>query len=586
MDRGMASSVLGLARGRKAIVVLDADVRRNTQVFEAGRLLREHLRQEGATEVTRLAVLGPENTGIDDVLGARADPGEHLVRLIELADAYTYPAKDRPKRAERAATGPRPVGTVPPPTEPVPCARAFLKAAADAQGRTLYRYWREGWTRYDVAVGHWVELADRDAMTTTLYQAFATAIYQHDGQPMPWNPTRATVGEVEAALRADPAVRVPGDVDMPRWVGKPVPGVWDTWENGVRPEAREFLSFPNGLLHLPSRRFVPPDPDLFSVGGVTVAYDPTVTLQGTRWAKWVREVFTDDAESAYRLQEVMGYLVSGRTDLEKLFLLTGVPRAGKGTVGEVLSLLLSGGVSGTSIDGLSGGTFALEPLLNKTLVIIGDARAGSDKRRTDAVVERLLSISGGDGIRVDRKFKSAVNGKLPVNFLIISNEDLILEESSGAMAERFEAVEFRRSFLGHEDTKLKRKLATELPAILTWCLAGLERLDSQGGVFTQSERYTAAREEMKRAGAPHTAFAEDRLVFDPTGWVAATDLYQAWVLWAGSAGIRPDSVSSAVLSRNLIAANRARLVSQRKTDAGKQRSGLLGVRLLTTSYVP
>ena len=51
-----------------------------------------------------------------------------------------------------------------------------------------------------------------------------------------------------------------------------------------------------------------------------------------RWLSFLRELWGDDDESIAVLQEIFGYLVSGDTRLQKLFLMVGPKRSGKGTL--------------------------------------------------------------------------------------------------------------------------------------------------------------------------------------------------------------------------------------------------------------
>lgn len=560
-ERGLAASVLALSRGRAAIVILDADVRRNLQVFEAGRRMRENLLSEGATSVKRIEITGPDTIGIDDVLGAREDRDDHLARLIDRAEDYRYPRKDRPRPRVSAQ------GVLPPPGESAPNARAYLAATADASGRPMVRWWRENWAFYSRELGCWVVDEEKDALFARLFTFFEMALtVSDDGDKVPWNPTMASVAGVEAAVRS--FSRVPSSASMPCWLN--TDGEW-------RPPARECLTFPNGILHMPTGDFYAPDPDLFTTQGLPFDYDPAVDMVGTRWEKFLGEIFPNDRVSVMRLQEILGYLVSGRTDLEKIFLLYGRPRAGKGTIGRVLDMILGPAVTATSIEGLSGGTFSLESMLNRKLVIVGDARTGADPRRHHTAVERLLSISGGDSVRVERKFRSAVSGVLPVNFLIMSNEDFVLEESSGALASRFEMVEFTESFLGREDPGLKAELAGELPAVLRWCLDGLKRLDAQEGRFTADERSLDAQAAMREAGSPYIRFAQACLEFDPNGWASVQDLYDAWGMWALRNGVA--MVDSAHLVRGLRAAYRGSISPSRRGAQDDRVRGLAGVRV-------
>src|SRR5262249_21727672 len=155
-----------------------------------------------------------------------------------------------------------------------------------------------------------------------------------------------------------------------------------------------------------------------------------------RWRRFLRELWGDDVESMETLAEVMGYVLGGGTEQQKLFLAVGPKRSGKGTIGRVLTGLL--GAHNTAAPTLSSLTsnFGLSPLTSKPLAIISDARLS---RRADSsvAVERLLSISGEDTLTVDRKYRDPWTGRLPTRFLILTNELPRFADASGALASRF-----------------------------------------------------------------------------------------------------------------------------------------------------
>lgn len=105
----------------------------------------------------------------------------------------------------------------------------------------------------------------------------------------------------------------------------------------------------------------------------------------------------------------MGYVLSGETRQQKIFMLVGPPRSGKGTIGRVLTGLL--GAHNVAAPTLAGITqnFGLQGLIGKPLALISDARL-SNKADGTVAVERLLSVSGEDAITVDRRVQGSVDG--------------------------------------------------------------------------------------------------------------------------------------------------------------------------------
>src|SRR5262245_16309554 len=94
------------------------------------------------------------------------------------------------------------------------------------------------------------------------------------------------------------------------------------------------------------------------------AYDPKAP-QPAEWLEFLGTLWPDDNEGISTLQEIFGYFLSGDLRQQKLFLLVGPKRAGKGTIARVLRMLLGHeNVSGPTLSSL-GQPFGLEPLIGK-----------------------------------------------------------------------------------------------------------------------------------------------------------------------------------------------------------------------------
>src|SRR4029079_11210253 len=211
--------------------------------------------------------------------------------------------------------------------------------------------------------------------------------------------------------------------------------------------------------------------------------------------------------------------------LQKMFLLVGPKRGGKGTIGRVLTGLLGAHhVSAPTLASLST-NFGLQPLIGKPLALVSDARL-STTADSKIVVERLLSISGEDSLTIDRKYKEPWTGRLPTRFLIMTNELPRLSDASGALASRFILLVLTKSFYGSENPKLTGELLTEAPAIFNWALEGLDRLTARG-YFVNPESGNDAIRQMEDLSSPISAFIRDRCVVGGRYQVKVDELWLA-----------------------------------------------------------
>ena len=412
---------------------------------------------------------------------------------------------------------------LPAPDNPMAVARELANERYTNDGKPTLRHWRGGW--WEWAGSHWREVEERH-IRQAAYLFTEDAVFVKSSKTERWKPNRYKVADLLAALGALNHTAV--TTTMPAWVpGQPGPA------------ASEFVSVRNGLLHIETELLQPHDPQLFN--GVSVPFDYDPDARGlVRWLEFLEQLWPDDPDSIAVLQQFFGYVLSGRTDLQKILLLVGPTRAGKGVIARVLKGLIgTGNCAGPTLASLAT-NFGLQPLIGKPLAIISDARlAGGNAYQ---VVERLLSISGEDMLTIDRKYQDPWTGTLPSRFLVISNELPRFGDASGAIVGRFVILNLTHSFLGKENPRLTDELLTELPAILNWALAGLRQLQSEGS-FTQPESSVDAIVALQDLVSPVAAFVRDACTRGPHE-VRIDVIYDAWKGWAEDNGHKPGSSSS------------------------------------------
>ena len=215
----------------------------------------------------------------------------------------------------------------------------------------------------------------------------------------------------------------------------------------------------------------------------------------------------------------------------------GPPRSGKGTIGHVLEALVGReNFTAPSISDLST-QFGVAELIGKSLAIIADARIGG---RTDlaALVERLLSISGGDSQSIPRKHISNWNGLLPTRFAMLTNELPKFTDASGALPSRLIILILTISFLGREDGELLGRILGELPSIFRWALDGLDRLRKRKRFVIPRSSKEAVR-QVEDLASPVGAFIRERCVIDARDKkhrVQCTELHSAYKQWSVAKG--------------------------------------------------
>ena len=303
---------------------------------------------------------------------------------------------------------------------------------------------------------HYPEI-DSETIRSQLYYFLDSAdCITNGGTPLPFAPTSRRVTDVVDALK--------GATNLSSFH----PPAWLSGVSNLSPS--EIIACQNGLLHVPTRKLLAHTPNFFTLYALPYCYNPNAA--GPReWLSFLSSIWGSDAEAIETLQEIFGYCLTFDTRQQKIFLLVGPKRSGKGTIAKVLTTLLGGENVAAPTLAAIGTNFGLAPLIDKPLGIIADARL-SGRADQQVIAERLLSISGEDSLTIDRKYLPAWTGRLPTRILILTNELPRLADASGALASRFVTLVMTKSFYEQEDLGLASRLLAELPSILNWALEG------------------------------------------------------------------------------------------------------------------
>jgi putative DNA primase/helicase len=446
---------------------------------------------------------------------------------------------------------------------PVEVATAFLthryttRDGAPKLLRTMQQFL--GWT------GSQYDQVDEEKIKAGIY-SFLNGCIRKSGKPM--KPNRSIVSNVMEAIVADRHTEM-ADAS-PRWLTS----------SPDHPPAHEMLACKSKLLHLPTRRVLPATPAFFTTCSAPFDYDAGATAP-THWLKFLDEVFKGEADQISMLQEWFGYCLTPDTRQQKILLIIGPPRSGKGTIARVLSRLLgSSNVSWPSLSMLAH-QFGLEKFIGKTLAIVPDAKFEGLKDEA-LVVERLKSISGEDAVDIQRKFLKDLSVQLPLRFMILSNDFPKLKDASAAIAKRFLTLQTRGDFYEKEDIDLTPDLVAELPGILNWSLDGLDRL-RQRRRFSECASSKARQRDIEDTSSPVGAYVRECCTLASNMSVALDVLYDDWKRWAEEEGITKQLAKNH-FRRDLFSRHQ-HLVLQRPRTSGRQIKYVSGITL-GQSYPP
>jgi hypothetical protein len=459
------------------------------------------LRDDGRPEVTDRADL----YSLPELQKAARRLAKHLDKDAGVVETALREALVRALEARPRGNGQAPAGVTDPGAvneagdDPHYLARLFIEHYRHKDGLTLL-YWRAEWFKWDGRA--WRHLPDKDLnaeVCALVKQEFdrqnleALRKWQEAGddeapKPVARKVTGRIVSDVLQALAS--LALLPSDTEEPSWLER----------RGAEIEAHdpsEILVCTNGMGHLATLAtegiLEPCTPRFFSRNALDYAFDPQAPPPRF-WLEFLEQLWPKDVEAIQALQEFFGYALTGDTRQQKILMLVGPRRSGKGTIARVLRAVVGlHNVCSPTLAGL-GTNFGLWPLLGKTLAIISDARLSG---RTDAamVVERLLSISGEDAQTIDRKNLPHVNTKLPVRFVLITSELPKLSDPSGGLT----AIANRRyQERGNHPIRANRRVAPlsygacgglEKDPCLSFRSGGLNLVQSQGRTHRGSPQF-------------------------------------------------------------------------------------------------
>jgi putative DNA primase/helicase len=259
------------------------------------------------------------------------------------------------------------------------------------------------------------------------------------------------------------------------------------------------------------------------------------------WHKFLAQISDNSEDWQDCLQEWAGYILTHSQVMQKLLVIQGPPRAGKGIIEDVLSEIVGKhNVVSTSLNDVCN-PINLWTFVGRPLAIMSDAHVGKFTDPTLAV-ETIKKLTGEGTFTLRRLYtQDFMTSKFPTKILITCNDMPGLMDNSMALAGRIVLLPLKHSFLGKEDRSLKPRLLAEAPGIMLWALVGLQRLwqnIAAGAGFTEPEESSLIMKEVARAQSPVHAFSEDNLFIQAGAEVWVDDVYARYVKWCEEEGNR------------------------------------------------
>lgn len=295
-----------------------------------------------------------------------------------------------------------------------------------------------------------------------------------------------------------------------------------------------LLGFPNGVLHLPSGTFFPPDPTVKI--SLPLHFDYSPDAECPEWMKFLSEV-QPDAGMVDFLQECWGLTISGSTAEQKMFFVFGKGANGKGTMLEVFERNLAPLAANLNFDSVAhggpqrstrGDIFKLQ---NKRYARVSETEEGRYLN-----TGRLKAISHGDVITASDLFIKETSFQITCKLWMEGNCKPKITDDSEGFWRSLILIEFNQYFPPESwDTNLPAKLDAEFPGILNWAVRGFQRWNERGFLAIPAT-VKGASSTYREEENPLLEFITDLCYLDPDVKIQVPILYKAYTEYESGEG--------------------------------------------------
>ncbi|MDA1191773.1 MAG: phage/plasmid primase, P4 family, partial [Candidatus Poribacteria bacterium] len=536
----------------------------------AGFLLAVQLRDDGLDFNAALDVMREYVTQVN-----RFTPKDHPYQLTEavasLRQAMNRAARQPAERIDAAPTSRLPEDSraeriAEPPIEydaapdstPTLDRHIFAFPQTDAGNAELIAALYRNMLRYDHRLDRWLlwdahrwgpdhtdsilQLAKRAARERRRLARYEKTVSKEDHEiqeaAMKWGRASESNSKIVAALnlaKSETPIAQPGNVfDADRWL----------------------IGLRNGVIDLTSGKFREGRQSDHITMSAGAAYDPHADCP--RWRRFLSEVFPQNPndppdqrkpnqELIDYVQRIVGYTLSGSTELHQMWVLYGEKgRNGKGVFLNTLAALFGGYALTTPFStfepdyrkNAGSATPELAEMLGKRFV---SSRESDQYTKLDP--PKIKAMTGGDPIKARPLYANPFEFYPNFKLFLATNYRPIISDTSEAMWDRVKLIPFEVYFSEDErDTRLEIELQTELPGILNWAVEGFRLWQEKG--LGKPEIVAQHTQQYRLESDPVQQFLDSCTIKSLGAEVRAKYLFNLYVEWCTENGIAPPKTAT------------------------------------------
>lgn len=291
-------------------------------------------------------------------------------------------------------------------------------------------------------------------------------------------------------------------------------------------------------------RRLSPDPALGMTYALKIAagfgstdYVPAPVAPNSLFGRFLNTSMPDVDNQAY-LQELMGYTLCSSTEHQVAIILKGGGQNGKSVLMR-LATSLQGNPQSIRLDRLSG--FGLSSLVGASMLVAEEMPARGIDEQT------FKAIASGEGLSIDRKYRSPITYHNTAKLLIATNLDLRSSDNSHGLWRRQAIISFDHQIDQSQVIPglAGKIIAQELKLYLDWCLLGLQRLMQRSRLPDPTASMVKAKRSAILASDPVARWVDEQSVkVSGSALICKADVFEAYAKWCRANGERAGNSSA------------------------------------------
>lgn len=366
----------------------------------------------------------------------------------------------------------------------------------------------------------------------------------------------------------------------------------ELWREGIEWDAHGKIPTRSGLIDPRTLELTAAAPEHYCTWRIDCSYEPAATCPW--WLTMLADFFGDRSPDSRKqliavIQEVLGaaLLDIKPRSLSKAFILQGGSNFGKSGVLEVMGGLFSDEQIATGLEALEGshGLMAFTRRLPWVLHEAFDQR----KWHFSSMVKAIIT---GEPVNINIKNGPMLSTRVKAPIFWGTNHPPQFKEATKAIINRMIVIECRREFFEGQpigaaaeayrrgfDKPSTLVLNAEMPGLLTWAIAGLQRA-LQRGFIDLPEEVRDTADEIRRDSNLVAGFMEECVEFNANRRVSVPDFCAAFsVWWLENKGEDRRLPSNDAIGKAMLALSEPRVAINQKELRDKNRRYYAGIML-------